>query len=133
MEHADLIVVGAGVLGTFHAFKQAVDGSLIVGDSHEYRDAQQADALGFDIRSDVSNLILHEAKKILTLPSWDIQRTWAGFYAQCKVQDILIREVEPDIHIVTAIGGKGMTGSPGFARAHIHALFDSAASALMAG
>jgi hypothetical protein len=32
-------------------FKQALDGSIILGDSHEYRDAKNADELGFDSRS----------------------------------------------------------------------------------
>ena len=103
-------------------FKQAVDGSIIIGDSHEYRDACEADALGFDLNGDINALLLREAQRILHLPSWDIARMWAGFYTQCKTQDVLITEVESDVHIVTAIGGKGMTASAGFAKAHIDRL-----------
>jgi FAD dependent oxidoreductase TIGR03364 len=67
--------------GIHMLFKQAVDGSIIIGDSHEYRDARDADALGFDLHSDIYALLLHEAQRILHLPSWDIARMWAGFYA----------------------------------------------------
>lgn len=105
-------------------FKQAVDGSIIIGASHEYRDARDADALGFDLHSAINALLLREAQRILHLPSWDIARMWAGFHAQCKTQEVFTTEVESDIHIVTAIGGKGMTASAGFAKAHIDRLFD---------
>ena len=104
-------------------FKQAVDGSIIIGDSHEYRDAPEADTLGFDLHSEINTLLLREAQRILHLPTWDIARMWAGFYAQCKTQEVFTAEVESDVHIVTAIGGKGVTASAGFAKAHIDRLF----------
>ena len=103
--------------------KQAVDGSIIIGDAHEYRDAPEADALDFDLPSETDALMLREAQRILPLPTWDMARMWAGFYAQCKTQEVFTAEVEPDVHIVTAIGGKGMTASAGFAKAHIDKLF----------
>jgi hypothetical protein len=66
---------------------------------------------------------LHEAQRILHLPAWDMARMWAGFYAQCKTQEIFTTEVTSDVHIVTAIGRKGMTTSAGFAKTYLDRLF----------
>jgi FAD dependent oxidoreductase TIGR03364 len=104
-------------------FKQAVDGSLVIGDSHEYASVVQADSLGFELRADINNLILAEAKKILDLPSWEIATTWAGYYSQ-HPDGVFQKEVEPGIHVITAIGGKGMTCSPALAGEHIGSMFN---------
>jgi hypothetical protein len=68
--------------GDSYSLQQAVDGSITIGDSHEYKDAREADALGFDLNSDINALVLGEARRIPNLPSWNIARMWAGFYAQ---------------------------------------------------
>ncbi|MGI9173966.1 MAG: TIGR03364 family FAD-dependent oxidoreductase [Rhodothermales bacterium] len=104
-------------------FKQAVDGSVIIGDSHEYRDVRLADELGFDIDHEINRLILQEAQRIFELPTWELRRTWYGTYAQRKSGDLFQHTIDGRIHIVTAIGGKGMTGGPGFAKAHVERLF----------
>ncbi|MCH5719367.1 hypothetical protein MKP07_25705 [Niabella hibiscisoli] len=65
-----------------------------------------------------------EAKKIFTLPDFNIQNRWLGIYSQCKDQDIFLHSVGSNIHIVTGIGGKGMTGSAGFSKEHISNLFN---------
>ncbi len=105
-------------------FKQATDGSVIIGDSHEYADAGNSDDLGFDLRADIDQFMTDEAKKIFTLPSFDIQHRWFGIYSQCKDQDIFRHSIGSNIHIVTGIGGKGMTGSAGFSKEHISSLFN---------
>lgn len=105
-------------------FKQAIDGSFILGDSHEYADAGDIDKLGFDINMDVDNLILEESKKIFELPNYEIQNRWVGFYSQSKNSDLFQQTVDKNIHIVTGIGGKGMTGSAGFAKENISKLFN---------
>ena len=104
-------------------FKQAVDGSMIIGDSHEYRDVRLADELGFDIDHEINRFILQEARRIFALPTWELRRTWYGTYAQRKSGDLFQHTIDGRIHIVTAIGGKGMTGGPGFAKAHVEDLF----------
>lgn len=109
--------------GVHILLKQALDGSIILGDSHEYRDAAEADALGFDLRSDVNALMVHEAQKIFDLPAWDVAQSWAGFYTQCKNSDIFCEDVAQGVRVVTGVGGKGMTASAGFAREHIQNLF----------
>lgn len=105
--------------GVHILFKQNPDGSVIIGDSHEYADAIDIDDLGFDIRADINNYILAEAQKIFDLDTWAIQKSWFGRYSQCKTQDIFLHTIADHIHIVTGIGGKGMTGSAGFAQEHV--------------
>ncbi len=104
-------------------FKQAVDGSIIIGDSHEYADASEAEKLGFAVNHEINSIILEEAKRIMDLPTWEIASSWNGYYAQCKEHDIFNYEVATNIHIITAIGGKGMTANAGLAETTIQQLF----------
>lgn len=110
--------------GVHILFKQAVDGSVIIGDSHEYADAANIDDLGFDLRMDVDDFMIDEAKKIIDLPTYEIQNKWFGMYSQCKENDIFEHTVDENIHIVTGIGGKGMTGSAGFSKENIKKIFN---------
>jgi len=102
-------------------FKQAVDGSIILGDSHEY--AKQSDELSFDIDENINQFIIKEAQRIFELQNWGIQQTWYGIYSQNRTSDIFEHTIDDKIHIVTGIGGKGMTGSAGFAEQSINQLF----------
>jgi FAD dependent oxidoreductase TIGR03364 len=109
--------------GVHILFKQCPDGSYILGDSHEYAPAAQADNLDFDFYSKVNHYMIREAGKIFDLPTYAIQRAWLGYYSQCANKDIYQDTIDGCIHIVTGIGGKGMTAGPGFAEAHIAALY----------
>lgn len=109
--------------GVHILFKQAADGSVIIGDSHEYAAAADIDDLGFDLRMEVDEFMIREAKKIIDLPSFDIQNRWYGVYSQCRNHDIFQQDVDANIHIVTGIGGKGMTGAAGFTKENIKQLF----------
>lgn len=100
--------------GVHILFKQEADGSIILGDSHEYADAKDADQLGFDLRNDINDYFIEEGKKIFDLEHWNIDLAWAGYYSQSKESDLLSTTIENNIHIITGIGGKGMTGSAGF-------------------
>lgn len=100
-------------------FKQAVDGSVILGDTHEYADASDAESLGTLIREDMNRFMLDEAAKIFELQNWNVRETWIGTYAQCKNSDIFRNTIDGRIHLLTGIGGKGMTGSAGYAAAHL--------------
>lgn len=104
-------------------FKQALDGSVIIGDSHEYADAKNADDLGYDLNMDIDEFMINEAKKIIDLPTYEIQRRWFGIYSQCKTKDIFEHTISPNIQIITGIGGKGMTGSGGFAKFNIDKIY----------
>ncbi|QOG00685.1 TIGR03364 family FAD-dependent oxidoreductase [Flavobacterium sp. MDT1-60] len=111
--------------GVHILFKQALDGSVILGDSHEYAPAKDIDALGFDLNMDIDNFMIEEAKKIIDLPTYEIQNRWFGMYSQCKTKDIFEHTVDENIHIITGIGGKGMTGSAGFAKHNIDKIFNA--------
>lgn len=104
-------------------FKQATDGSFIIGDSHEYAPANRIDDLGFDTNDAINALILKEAKRIVTFPVGKISRTWAGFYAQpdrrtadrrTAPDGIFTYDIDEHIQIITGIGGKGMTSAAGY-------------------
>lgn len=94
-------------------FKQAADGSIIVGDSHEYADATQAEDLGYHTQDFINDLMLTEARRIVTFPL-TIRKTWAGFYSQTPAE-IFEYDIDEHIRIVTGIGGKGMSSGAGFA------------------
>ena len=98
-------------------FKQALDGSIIVGDSHEYAEATQAENLGYHTQEYINDLMLAEAQRIVTFPL-TITKTWAGFYSQTK-DEIFERTINERIRIVTGIGGKGMSSGAGYAEAHV--------------
>jgi len=106
-------------------FKQALDGSIIIGDTHEYADLAASDSLDFNNRDELNQLMLTEAQRILDLPDWRIQRTWNGYYTQSKSQEIFQYSPDPRIHIITGIGGKGMTTACGFAHHNVSRLYSS--------
>ena len=110
--------------GVHILFKQAADGSVILGDSHQYADADKVEDLGYDLDMDIDRFMLHEAKKIIKLPNYQIQQRWYGMYSQCKTSDIFRKTIEEDIHIITGIGGKGMTGSAGYSKKSIAKIFN---------
>lgn len=100
-------------------FKKASDGSIIIGDSHEYAGVNDMDDLGFELNQHINQLMFKEAQKIVSFDVSAIATTWAGFYAQHPQKDIVEIDLENKIHIRTAIGGKGMTSSAGYAQQSI--------------
>lgn len=98
-------------------FKQALDGSFILGDSHEYAPATEAENLGFDTHEYINKLMLTEAQRIVRFPI-HVRRAWAGFYSQTD-REIFEYDVDDHIRLVTGIGGKGMTSSAGYAEATV--------------
>jgi FAD dependent oxidoreductase TIGR03364 len=102
-------------------FKQAADGSIIVGDSHEYRSFEEASTLEESTNSAINQTILQYGQRMITLPSWDIQAMWNGYYLTHPQRDIFTHDISRSVHIVTGIGGKGMSTGPGFAQANITA------------
>ena len=110
--------------GVHILFKQAADGSVILGDSHEYADADRIEDLGYGLNMDIDNFMIAEAKKIIDLPTYEIQDRWYGIYSQCKTQDIFLETIVERIPIATGIGGKGMTGSAGFSKEHLNTILN---------
>ena len=105
--------------GVHILFKQSPDGSIIIGDSHEYASVLDKDHLHFDMDNTLNCFILSQAQRIFDIEDWQIKRYWNGFYCQCNTQDIFNHTIDDNIHIITGIGGKGMTGSFGYAKENI--------------
>ncbi len=110
--------------GVHILFKQSPDGSVIIGDSHEYADVKNVEDLGYRLNMDIDDFMISEAQKVIDLPTYDIQNRWFGMYSQCKTQDIFQENIGSNIHVVTGIGGKGMTGSAGFAKENMTRIFN---------
>lgn len=105
-------------------FKQKKDGSIIIGDSHEYADVNKKEELGFDIDMKINKIILKEVRKMLPINESEISSYWCGFYAQMKSnEEILDLSYTQNIKIVTAIGGKGMTAAAGYSKDSIDSFF----------
>lgn len=103
-------------------FKQALDGSIVVGDSHEYAGAQNVDDLGYHLSDYINQLMIEEAKRIVSFPVEKIQTSWAGFYSQ-TTDEIYEHQIDDHIRIITGIGGKGMTSSGGYSEEMIASIF----------
>ncbi|HAK77526.1 MAG TPA: TIGR03364 family FAD-dependent oxidoreductase [Runella sp.] len=103
-------------------FKQAEDGSVVIGDSHEYADVQHVDDLGFHTTDYVNGLIISEAERIVAFEVDKIRTTWAGFYSQ-TTDEIYEHDIDDHIRIITGIGGKGMTSTGGYSEENIAKLF----------
>lgn len=113
--HPDISSWGIHIL-----FKQRTDGSIIIGDSHEYAAATDQDDLNvFYNEMRINNRMIDEAAKIMDLPDWEMDQYWCGFYMQHKELEIFEQTIDERIHIATGIGGKGMTTSAGYALAHL--------------
>ncbi len=105
-------------------FKQGRDGSVIIGDSHHYASVDSEEDLGFDSSDYVNRLIMDEARKILPVDGLEIARTWIGFYPQHEEKDVFELAISSRIHLRTAIGGKGMTSSAGYAEHSVSAILN---------
>jgi hypothetical protein len=112
-------------------FKQAADGAVIIGDSHEYCAIEQASALEETTSSAINAAILRYGQQMLDLPSWEIARMWNGYYMLHPERPIYTQTIDDRIQIVTGIAGKGMSTAPGFARRQIDSILSLLISCTM--
>ncbi|MEZ0095852.1 FAD dependent oxidoreductase TIGR03364 [Streptacidiphilus sp. EB129] len=93
---------------------QRADGSLTIGDTHEYDQP-----FGFDTVEDPYTYLAELAERVLGRPLPTIRRRWAGVYAQCRdTTQVVHRErVRDGVWLVTGPGGRGMTCSPAIGEA----------------
>lgn len=91
---------------------QRLDGSLTVGDTHEYDEP-----FAFDVTEDPYEHLTDVASALLGRPLPRIRRRWAGVYAQTTdTGRIVHRErVADNAFLVTGPGGRGMTCAPAIA------------------
>jgi FAD dependent oxidoreductase TIGR03364 len=104
-------------------FKHNQDGSITIGDSHQYYSVAEKPAISNEIDMTIIHLILDYARKMLNLNNWQIQQYWLGRYMTNPDHPIFEREAGTNIHIRTGISGKGMSTAPGYAEASIEQLF----------
>jgi hypothetical protein len=83
---------------------------VVLGDSHEYGD----DITPFDKR-EIDELMLRELRKMIDLPDWTLQERWHGIYPKAPGLIQFECQPEPNVEVVIASGGCGMTMSFGFA------------------
>ncbi len=84
---------------------------LVIGDSHQY--GREPDP--FD-RPEIDALILGRLASFLAPPSLEISRRWHGVYAQHETDATFVAAPEPEVRIVTGLGGSGMTRGFGLAQ-----------------
>ncbi|HUY46886.1 MAG TPA: TIGR03364 family FAD-dependent oxidoreductase [Streptosporangiaceae bacterium] len=90
---------------------QRLDGSLTIGDTHEY-----AEPFGFDVEEGAYDHLLARAQRLLGTSLPRVQRRWAGVYSQVTGDALYHRsEVAPGVVLVTGPGGRGMTCAPAIA------------------
>ena len=89
---------------------QTAGGELTIGDSHEYGAAVDP----FD-RGEIGDLILSYVSGFLRAPVPKIAQYWHGVYAKHPEMPFLRVSPAPNVRVVTATGGSGMTLSFGLA------------------
>ena len=90
---------------------QRLDGSLTIGDTHEYDEP-----FAFDVHEDAYDHLRAKAERLLGTPLPPAERRWAGVYSQVTGPELYHRsEVAPGVILVTGPGGRGMTCAPAIA------------------
>lgn len=97
---------------------QDADGRLVVGDSHEYT----TDDFPAPAEARTEELILREAARMTRFQNWQVDERWLGIYPSHPTEPLFRQTIGERVHIVTGIGGKGMTTGPAVARESIDAL-----------
>jgi FAD dependent oxidoreductase TIGR03364 len=91
---------------------QRLDGSLTIGDTHEYDEP-----FTFDVDSASYEHLVAVAESLLGRALPPIRRRWAGVYAQHTDPAMVVHraEIADNAWLITGPGGRGMTCSPAIA------------------
>lgn len=90
---------------------QRMDGSLTIGDTHDYQQP-----FGFDLDERLYDHLRDSAERLLGRRLPPVRRRWSGVYSQVTGPELYHRSaVEPGVQLVTGLGGRGMTCSPAIA------------------
>lgn len=85
---------------------QDIDGSLIIGDSHEYDDQPSP----FQSHK-IDTLILEALNELLQIGEVEVLERWIGTYAYHQSRDWFINEVAPAVYHTVITSGAGMSTS----------------------
>jgi hypothetical protein len=83
---------------------QSADGSLVVGDSHAYGDADDPFAA-----ASVERLMMGELRARVALVSEEMVERWIGYYPVCDRAALIDEAVGPRARLVTVTSGTGMS------------------------
>jgi len=97
---------------------QSSDGSLIIGDSHEY-----GMTLDPFYSSEIEAAILSLAHSVLHMPHGDVVERWIGVYPYSKTCDAFVDSPDPHTRVVEVTSGTGMSTAFGLAEEVIAELF----------
>ncbi len=90
---------------------QRLDGSLTIGDTHEYEEP-----FGFDVDERYYDHLRQVAEQLLGQALPPAVKRWAGVYSQTTNDELYHRHSPvPGVVIVTGPGGRGMTMAPAIA------------------
>lgn len=97
-------------LGIHVMVSQMPDGTLTIGDSHEY-------GLAVDVfnKEVIDGKILEYLATFAHFPNMEVSERWYGVYAKHPEEPYFVFEPEPGVRIITGVGGAGMTLSFGLA------------------
>ena len=96
---------------------QTAQGELTLGDSHEYGLAVSV----FD-KPWIDDLVMRYTRRFLKIPDWTLAERWHGVYAKHPEKPFVRMCPSPEVRVITATGGSGMTLSFGIAEQTIRAL-----------
>jgi len=92
---------------------QRLDGSLTIGDTHDYEEP-----FPFDVEEEIYDYLLDQTESLLRRPLPGVRRRWAGVYSEMVEKDAGLywrEEVLHGVEVVSGPGGRGMTCSPAIA------------------
>ncbi len=97
---------------------QHPDGSLVLGDSHEYTTGDFAP----ELRTDIDDLVLEALRGFVRLPELRIAARWPGIYLKSTTGTTqVVLQPQERVEMITAMGGLGMTLSWGLAERTVSA------------
>lgn len=102
---------------------QLPDGSLILGDSHDYG---QAVVPFLDARTE--GLLHAEMSRLLRIAGAPVVERWQGVYADSRATDLVTYAPSPGVRFVTVTSGIGMTLSFGLAEQTLRELLPTTSS-----
>lgn len=97
---------------------QNQNNEFILGDSHAY----SSDAPTEFLSAEVESHIINYARKMFVKLEFEVIDRWCGIYTEEQSAGLFQQTLDDRIHLITGIGGKGMTTGPGLARENIRQL-----------